>query len=192
MPLPDRPACCPPARPAGTSIGKGFQGAIKRWNHARGFMTHGSKSHREHGSIGTGSTTPARVFPGLKMAGHMGNERVMVRCRRAQLHGCNAAVLHAACAFLSKCAAHVAVVLPSRPGPLGPSTRVARPPYKGPTAVATAALSVPVACPPPQVRKLTVLKVDTERGAVVIKGSLPGKPGSLVEITPAKIVGVNN
>jgi large subunit ribosomal protein L3 len=41
-------------------------------------MTHGSKSHREHGSIGPG-TTPGRVFPGLKMAGHMGNERVKIR-----------------------------------------------------------------------------------------------------------------
>ncbi len=53
-------------------------GTIKRWNHKRGFMTHGSKSHREHGSIGS-STTPSRVFPGLKMAGHMGNVRCTVR-----------------------------------------------------------------------------------------------------------------
>ena len=37
-------------------------------------MTHGSKSHREHGSIGS-STTPSRVYPGLKMAGHMGAVR---------------------------------------------------------------------------------------------------------------------
>lgn len=63
---------------AGVSIGKGFQGTIKRWNHKRGLMTHGSKSHRQHGSIGA-ATTPARVFPGLKMAGHMGNERVTVK-----------------------------------------------------------------------------------------------------------------
>jgi large subunit ribosomal protein L3 len=41
-------------------------------------MTHGSKSHREHGSIGPG-TTPGRVFPGLKMAGHMGDERIKIR-----------------------------------------------------------------------------------------------------------------
>jgi large subunit ribosomal protein L3 len=102
---------------AGTSIGKGFQGTIKRWGHKRGYMTHGSKSHRQHGSIGN-HTTPGRVFPGLKMAGHMGNERVTVR-------------------------------------------------------------------------KLQVLKVDAERGALVLKGGVPGKPGGLLEITPAKIVGVN-
>ncbi|CAD7698453.1 unnamed protein product [Ostreobium quekettii] len=60
---------------AGKTIGKGFQGAIKRWHHKRGLMTHGSKSKREHGSIGGGSATPSRVFPGMKMAGHMGNVR---------------------------------------------------------------------------------------------------------------------
>lgn len=41
-------------------------------------MTHGSKSHRQHGSIGC-STTPARVLPGLKMAGQMGNVRMTVK-----------------------------------------------------------------------------------------------------------------
>jgi large subunit ribosomal protein L3 len=41
-------------------------------------MTHGSKSHREHGSIGS-ATTPSRVFPGLKMAGQMGNVRATVK-----------------------------------------------------------------------------------------------------------------
>ena len=41
-------------------------------------MTHGSKSKRQHGSIGM-SATPSRVLPGLKMAGHMGAERVKVR-----------------------------------------------------------------------------------------------------------------
>ena len=40
-------------------------------------------------------------------------------------------------------------------------------------------------------RKLQVLMVDKERGAVVVKGSVPGKPGNLLEITPAKIVGKN-
>jgi large subunit ribosomal protein L3 len=40
-------------------------------------------------------------------------------------------------------------------------------------------------------RKLKVLLVDTELGAVVVKGSVPGKPGGLLEITPAKIVGKN-
>ena len=49
-------------------------GSIKRYGYKRGAMTHGSKSHREHGSIGS-STTPSRVYPGLKMAGHMGAVR---------------------------------------------------------------------------------------------------------------------
>lgn len=61
----------------GRSIGKGFQGRIKRHNFARGPMSHGSKSHRLPGSIGAG-TTPGRVFKGLKMAGHMGDENVTV------------------------------------------------------------------------------------------------------------------
>lgn len=63
---------------AGTSIGKGFQGTIKRWGMRRGPMSHGSKSKRQRGSIGS-SATPARVFPGLKMAGQMGNERKKIR-----------------------------------------------------------------------------------------------------------------
>ena len=62
----------------GKSIGKGFQGNTKRWNHGRGPMSHGSKSHRLPGSIGAG-TTPGRVFKGLQMAGKMGNEQVTVR-----------------------------------------------------------------------------------------------------------------
>eukprot|EP00877_Chromochloris_zofingiensis_P014891 jgi/Chrzof1/9656/Cz04g11060.t1 len=102
---------------AGTTIGKGFQGAIKRWGHKRGNMTHGSKSHREHGTTGPG-TTPGRVFPGLKMAGQMGNVR-----RKS--------------------------------------------------------------------RSLQVLKVDTTRNAIVVRGSVPGKPGNVLEIAPAKVVGVN-
>jgi large subunit ribosomal protein L3 len=80
-------------------------------------MTHGSKSHREHGSTGPG-TTPGRTFPGLKSAGHMGNVRR-------------------------------------------------------------------------KVRSVKVLKVDAERGAVIVKGSVPGKRGNLLEIAPAKIVGTN-
>ncbi|KAL3162004.1 Plastid ribosomal protein L3, imported to chloroplast, large ribosomal subunit [Trebouxia sp. C0009 RCD-2024] len=103
---------------AGTSIGKGFQGTIKRWNHHRGLMTHGSKSKRQHGSIGM-SATPSRVLPGLKMAGHMGAERV-------------------------------------------------------------------------KIRKLEILKVRPDIGAIVVKGAVPGKPGNVLEITPAKIVGKNN
>ena len=63
---------------AGLSIGKGFQGTIKRWNFARGPMSHGSKSHRIPGSIG-GHTEPGRVFKGKKMAGQMGHERVTVK-----------------------------------------------------------------------------------------------------------------
>lgn len=102
---------------AGTSIGKGFQGGIKRWNFARGNMTHGSKSKREHGTIGPG-TTPGRVFPGAKMPGQMGAERV-------------------------------------------------------------------------KLRKSEVLLVDVEKRAIVVKGSVPGKPGNVVEISPSKIVGVN-
>lgn len=61
----------------GKSIGKGFQGTVKRWNFSRGPMGHGSKNHREPGSIGAG-TTPGRVIKGKRMAGNMGNERVTV------------------------------------------------------------------------------------------------------------------
>ncbi|KAJ9525316.1 hypothetical protein QJQ45_020858 [Haematococcus lacustris] len=102
---------------AGTSIGKGFQGTVKRWGHHRGFMTHGSKSHREHGSMGAG-TTPGRVFPGLKQAGHMGNERITIRAQQ-------------------------------------------------------------------------ILKIDSVRKAIVVKGCVPGKPGSIVEVRVAKVVGKN-
>ena len=60
----------------GTSKGKGFQGAVKRWNFSTQDMTHGnSLSHRAPGSIGQ-CQTPGRVFKGKKMAGHMGAERV--------------------------------------------------------------------------------------------------------------------
>lgn len=62
----------------GKSIGKGFQGNIKRHNHHRGPMSHGSKSHRIPGSIGAG-TTPSRVYKGLNMPGRMGNEKVTVK-----------------------------------------------------------------------------------------------------------------
>ncbi|KAK9824213.1 hypothetical protein WJX72_008574 [[Myrmecia] bisecta] len=103
---------------AGTSIGKGFAGSIKRWNMKRGLMTHGSKSKRQHGSIGS-SATPSRVLPGLKMAGQLGNKRN-------------------------------------------------------------------------KQRKLKVLMVDAEKRAIVVNGSIPGKAGNIVEITPAKIVGRNS
>ena len=61
----------------GKSIGKGFQGTVKRWNFSRGPMAHGSKNHRAPGSIGAG-TTPGSVIKGKNMAGNMGNERVTV------------------------------------------------------------------------------------------------------------------
>lgn len=61
----------------GKSIGKGFQGTVKRHNFGRGPMAHGSKNHREPGSIGAG-TTPSRVIKGKRMAGNMGNERVTI------------------------------------------------------------------------------------------------------------------
>lgn len=101
----------------GKSIGKGFQGGIKVHNFARGPMTHGSKSHRQLGSIGPG-TTPGRVYPGKKMPKRLGYETV-------------------------------------------------------------------------KVRKLKVVKVDAELGAIIVKGAVPGKAGNLLRVTPAKIVGVN-
>ena len=61
----------------GHSIGKGFQGTVKRHNFGRGPMGHGSKNHREPGSIGAG-TTPSRFIKGKRMAGNMGNERVTI------------------------------------------------------------------------------------------------------------------
>lgn len=117
LPIEDMFQVGAPVDIAGTTIGKGFQGGIKRWNFARGNMTHGSKSKREHGTIGPG-TTPGRTFPGLKMPGHMGAKRA-------------------------------------------------------------------------KIRKAEILLVDVEKRAIVVKGSVPGKPGNVVEITPSKIVGVN-
>ena len=63
----------------GQSKGKGFAGAVKRWNFRTQDATHGnSLSHRAPGSIGN-CQTPGRVFKGKKMAGHMGDERVTVQ-----------------------------------------------------------------------------------------------------------------
>ena len=62
----------------GTSIGKGFAGAIKRHNFGGGKATHGSMHHRAPGSVGR-SAWPSRVFPGQKMPGQMGNKRVTVK-----------------------------------------------------------------------------------------------------------------
>ena len=96
----------------GTSIGKGFQGTVKRWNFSRGPMAHGSKNHRAPGSIGAG-TTPSRVIKGKRMAGNMGNERVTIS-------------------------------------------------------------------------KLKLVKVDSENGLVLVKGSVPGCEGRLVTIVPSR------
>ena len=64
---------------AGTSIGKGFAGAMKRHNFGGLEASHGvSISHRSHGSTGN-SQDPGKVFKGKKMAGHMGAERVTVQ-----------------------------------------------------------------------------------------------------------------
>ncbi len=61
---------------SGTSIGKGFQGAMKRHNFGGLRATHGvSVSHRSHGSVGQ-CQDPGRIFKGKKMAGHMGSARV--------------------------------------------------------------------------------------------------------------------
>ncbi|MCR5880774.1 50S ribosomal protein L3 [Phenylobacterium sp. J367] len=60
----------------GLTVGKGFAGAMKRWNFAGLRATHGvSVSHRSHGSTGN-RQDPGRTFPGKKMAGHLGQETV--------------------------------------------------------------------------------------------------------------------
>lgn len=92
----------------GKSIGKGFSGLQKRYNFARGPMTHGSKNHREPGSIGMG-TTPGRVLPGKKMAGQLGNKLTMIK-------------------------------------------------------------------------KLKVIQLNPEENILIVKGSIPGKPGNLLNI----------
>jgi large subunit ribosomal protein L3 len=60
---------------SGISIGKGFQGTIKRHRFHRGPVSHGSHNIRKPGSIGA-SATPSRVFKGMKMAGRLGGKRV--------------------------------------------------------------------------------------------------------------------
>ena len=62
----------------GVSKGKGFQGAIKRHNQARGPMSHGSHFHRAPGSVGMASDA-SRVFKGQKMPGRMGGNTVTVQ-----------------------------------------------------------------------------------------------------------------
>jgi large subunit ribosomal protein L3 len=64
---------------SGTSIGKGFAGAMKRWGFKGLRASHGvSISHRSHGSTGN-RQDPGKVFKGKKMAGHMGDRRVTVQ-----------------------------------------------------------------------------------------------------------------
>ena len=96
----------------GKSTGKGFSGLQKRHKFSRGPMTHGSKNHREPGSIGQG-TTPGRVFPGKRMAGQMGNKIT-------------------------------------------------------------------------KIKKLKVIQVNKDANILIIKGSVPGKPGNLLTITKSK------
>lgn len=62
----------------GTSKGKGFQGAVKRYNFGGGRKTHGSTFHRSTGSVGAG-TFPGEVIKGKKMPGHMGARTSTVR-----------------------------------------------------------------------------------------------------------------
>jgi large subunit ribosomal protein L3 len=96
----------------GKTVGKGFSGLQKRHNFSRGPMTHGSKNHREPGSIGMG-TTPGRVLPGKKMAGQLGNKITTTK-------------------------------------------------------------------------KLKVIQTNSEENILVIKGSVPGKPGNLLSIVPSE------
>lgn len=63
---------------SGVSKGKGYQGVVKRHHFAGGPATHGSMFYRAPGSIGA-SSFPSRVWRGMRMAGHMGSERVTVR-----------------------------------------------------------------------------------------------------------------
>ena len=62
----------------GTSIGKGFQGGMKRWNWKGGGASHGSMHHRRIGSVGS-SADPSRVLKGHNMPGHMGDDTVTMQ-----------------------------------------------------------------------------------------------------------------
>ena len=96
----------------GLTIGKGFAGAMKRWNFGGLRATHGvSVSHRSHGSTGN-RQDPGRTFPGKKMAGHLGQETVTQQ-------------------------------------------------------------------------NLTIVRVDVERGLIMIKGAVPGHEGTWVKIRDA-------
>lgn len=65
----------------GTSIGKGFQGGMRRWGWSGGPASHGSMHHRRVGSIGA-SSDPSRVFRGQHMPGHMGAKTVTTQSLR--------------------------------------------------------------------------------------------------------------
>nr|YP_009237796.1 ribosomal protein L3 [Gracilariopsis lemaneiformis]YP_009294800.1 ribosomal protein L3 [Gracilariopsis chorda]AJO68441.1 ribosomal protein L3 [Gracilariopsis lemaneiformis]AML79893.1 ribosomal protein L3 [Gracilariopsis lemaneiformis]AOM67060.1 ribosomal protein L3 [Gracilariopsis chorda]UAD88881.1 ribosomal protein L3 [Gracilariopsis chorda] len=93
---------------SGISIGRGFTGYQKRHHFSRGPMSHGSKNHRQPGSIGAG-TTPGRVFAGKRMAGRMGGKKVTIK-------------------------------------------------------------------------NIHILDINTDNNTIVIKGSIPGKPGNIVSI----------
>ena len=62
-----------------TSKGKGYAGVIKRWNFQRLKETHGTGPVARHGGSNGACSSPSRVFPGLKMAGHLGAERVTIQ-----------------------------------------------------------------------------------------------------------------
>lgn len=62
----------------GISKGRGFAGTVKRHHFGGGDGTHGSMFHRAPGSIGS-SSYPSRVYPGMRMSGHMGDDQVTVR-----------------------------------------------------------------------------------------------------------------
>lgn len=62
----------------GITKGRGFEGAIRRWNHARGRMTHGSDFHRRPGSLGC-RTTPGRVMKGKEVPGHWGVDNCTIK-----------------------------------------------------------------------------------------------------------------
>jgi large subunit ribosomal protein L3 len=101
----------------GTTIGKGFQGAIKRHHFSSNRASHGnSRSHNSAGSIGM-AQDPGRVFPGKRMAGHLGDDQ-----RTAQ--------------------------------------------------------------------NLEVIRIDTARGLLLIKGAIPGSKGGHVVVSPAAKAGV--
>ena len=100
---------------SGDTMGRGFAGLQKRHGFSRGPMTHGSKNHRQPGSIGAG-TTPGRIYPGKRMSGRYGGKKTTTR-------------------------------------------------------------------------GLTILRVDSDRNLLVVKGSVPGKPGALLNIKPAVRVG---